>query len=351
MAASRSRAWPMATRSWATRTIRSGREIFSPARSPGTPLPSQRAVICPRARATSSDTSRRRASSRAPSQRFAAISSNRSGSLGEHRCEQTASFRQRPVVREATDEVPQILERLGRRAEDLHPALEVDLVAPDPAREEGSGRRAPHVGQEGDVVGVRAFRGAAAEPVRQLERREADPELVPERLAEAEVGRQRERRHHLRQADAIVRAGRLHGASVSPVERGRSGARRRRLCWAAAKPFDLRQGWPGPLGCAAGTSWEQLPEDRGDADWATRGKSGPMRGLFHLEPLVITTKERTPEPEVAGSNPAARAGMPREPRGRWRGHVARWHVLRGAIGLRRAVHAQEHQGGSGGPRL
>ncbi len=34
-----------------------------------------------------------------------------------------------------------------------------------------------------------------------------------------------------------------------------------------------------------------------------------------------------------------------------RRYVARWHVQRGAIGLRRAVHAQEHQGGSGGPRL
>ena len=28
----------------------------------------------------------------------------------------------------------------------------------------------------------------------------------------------------------------------------------------------------------------------------------------------------------------------------------RWDVLRGAVGSRRAVHAQEHQGGSGGPR-
>ena len=34
-----------------------------------------------------------------------------------------------------------------------------------------------------------------------------------------------------------------------------------------------------------------------------------------------------------------------------RSHAARWHVLRGAIALRRAVHAQEHQGGSGGHRL
>jgi hypothetical protein len=46
---------------------------------------------------------------------------------------------------------------------------------------------------------------AGVEPVRQLKCRQADPELVLERLAQTEVGCQRERRHQLRHPDAVVR--------------------------------------------------------------------------------------------------------------------------------------------------
>ena len=126
---------------------------------------------------------------------------------------------QRPVVRKPTREVAHVLGRLRSRAGDLRPALEVDLIAPDPACEVRRAGRAADVRQERDVVDVRALLALAAEAIRQLERREADPELVLERLAQAKVGRQRERRHQLCQADRIVGAGRLHSPSL---ERTRS---------------------------------------------------------------------------------------------------------------------------------
>jgi hypothetical protein len=59
------------------------------------------------------------------------------------------------------------------------------------------------------------FRGAA-EPIRLLERREADPKLVLERLAQTEIGRQRRRRHQLLMADVLV--------AGAPQRRRRVGA-------------------------------------------------------------------------------------------------------------------------------
>jgi hypothetical protein len=109
---------------------------------------------------------------------------------GQHLSKQTAAFGQRPVVRQPADEVPQILGRLRNRAEDLHAALEVDLVASHPARQVGRRGGTAHVDEKGDVVDVGALLRGAAEPISQLECRQADPKLVLERLAQAEVGGQ-----------------------------------------------------------------------------------------------------------------------------------------------------------------
>jgi hypothetical protein len=68
--------------------------------------------------------------------------------------DEAGALRQRPVVREMPDEVPHVLGRFGGRAEDLHAALEVDLVAADPAREVGRGRGATDVGEKSNVVDV-----------------------------------------------------------------------------------------------------------------------------------------------------------------------------------------------------
>jgi hypothetical protein len=70
------------------------------------------------------------------------------------------------------------------------------------------------VDQKSDVVDVGALLRAAAEPIRKLEGREANPKLVLERLAQTEVGRQRQCRHQLREADVIVAGLRRHGASL-----------------------------------------------------------------------------------------------------------------------------------------
>jgi hypothetical protein len=106
------------------------------------------------------------------------------------------------------------LARLRRRTGEARAALEVDLVAAHPAGEIGRSRSAAHMRQERDVLDVRALLRGAAEPIRQLERREADPELVLERLAQTEVRRQRQRPHELRHPDPIGRERPLHGASL-----------------------------------------------------------------------------------------------------------------------------------------
>jgi hypothetical protein len=59
--------------------------------------------------------------------------------------DQARALGQRPVVRDATDQVARVLEGLGSRAKGLRAALEVDLVAPDPAREARRCGGAPHV--------------------------------------------------------------------------------------------------------------------------------------------------------------------------------------------------------------
>jgi hypothetical protein len=87
-------------------------------------------------------------------------------------------------------DVRQILGWLRSRSEDLRAALEVDLIAAHPARNVGRRRRAADVHDERNVVDIDALLRRAAQPLGQLERGEADAELVLERLAEAEVGRQ-----------------------------------------------------------------------------------------------------------------------------------------------------------------
>jgi hypothetical protein len=68
------------------------------------------------------------------------------------------------------------------------------------------------VSKEGDVVDLGALLGAAIEPVRKLQGRQADPELTLERLTQAEVGGERKRGDQLGEADTIVGCGSLHGA-------------------------------------------------------------------------------------------------------------------------------------------
>ena len=105
---------------------------------------------------TSSGRWRRRARSRPPSHRFAATSSNRFFP-GDHLRNQARAIRKRPVVREAADQVAHVLKRLGGRADNARPTLEVDLVAPHPAGEE---RPAP--GAARDASGAQRNRPASA---------------------------------------------------------------------------------------------------------------------------------------------------------------------------------------------
>lgn len=130
------------------------------------------------------------------------------------RRDQASAARERPVVGEPADEVANDLRGLGGRAQHPRGALEVDLIATHPAREIGSGGRAADVSEERDVVDRRALAFAASEPVGELERRQAHAELMLQRPAHPQVGGQRERRHHLRQADLIAGVDRLHGASL-----------------------------------------------------------------------------------------------------------------------------------------
>ena len=136
-------------------------------------------------------------------------------SPGDHLRNQARAVRKRPVVREAADQVAHVLKGLGGRADDARPALEIDLVAPHPAGEERCAPGAAEVHQERNVIDLRALLGAAIEPVRQLERSQADPELVLKRLAHAEVRRQRQRSHQLRHPNAVVGRRPLHGASLN----------------------------------------------------------------------------------------------------------------------------------------
>lgn len=72
---------------------------------------------------------RRRARGRPPSHRFAATSSSRFVPPAIIFATRRPG-RKRPVVREAVDQVAHVLKRLGGRADDVGPALEVDLVTP-----------------------------------------------------------------------------------------------------------------------------------------------------------------------------------------------------------------------------
>ena len=85
--------------------------------------------------------------------------------------DQAGALRQRPVVGQPADQVADVLCGLRGRSQHLHAALEVDLIAPDPACEVRSGGGAADVSEERDVVDVRALVCAAAKPIGQLERR------------------------------------------------------------------------------------------------------------------------------------------------------------------------------------
>ena len=130
-AACRSRARAMARKSWAIQRFAApGRSPHPPRRReppcrPGAPSPVRARAPPRRADAGHVRGAVRPRRGSPPSLELPLAS-------GQHPGDQAGSFGQRPVVREMTDEVPQILGRLGSRAEDLHPALEVGAGRPPP---------------------------------------------------------------------------------------------------------------------------------------------------------------------------------------------------------------------------
>ena len=265
-AASRSRARAIATRSWATRTIRSGREISSPAAAPGRPLPSQRSSSCPSASATASGMCRRRASSVAPSHRFAPISSKRCWPPSEHlrdepRRARAAAGRRRTASGSAAG--PPWARETAPSC--CAPRWKPMSSPPTQLAKYGAAPGAADVRDERDVVRPPSA-PASEQPSRvgQLQRRQADRELVLERLPETEIGRQRQRRHELRQADAIVGAGRLHVASLDREPRSRRGAVQpiaRRRSYSRAREASGPRGALAPHGRDGGQDDSSVAED------------------------------------------------------------------------------------------
>ena len=172
-------------------------------RLPGSPLPSQRSVSCPSAQRdllgqmqapgeqrcrprTGSRPSARTASG--PHQHPATASRTRSGS-GRSSANRRRKYRMSS----------RRLATAGPRT--LRTALEVDVVAADPAREVRGRRRcsprAPPARRSRPPSAPR--RSSRAGPPAQAPK--AHPELVLERLPEPEIGRQRKRRHQLGRAN------------------------------------------------------------------------------------------------------------------------------------------------------
>ena len=193
----------------ATCDTRAASDTASPCRSSGTPLPSHRAYACSMPAFTSSSRPSRSANTPAAEQWLAICSTTALPPPAINRAPCTARCAGDAVGPGATEHEHHRLEAgevgLGRLG------AEVDVVA-----EERRGLvavdRAPDVGEDADVVEHGEVGVVQPEPLAEAQPQPGRPDHVLGRLAEPEVGRQRERHQQLVEPNSRIR----HGRTIPP---------------------------------------------------------------------------------------------------------------------------------------